>query len=105
MRSLRTQMLVCSLLPAALSACQTAESGAVGGAVAGAVVGGPVGAVVGGVAGAAAGAALTPEETTRVRTYVVAQRRPSVRLREEVRWSIAAASGALSCAAGSRITG
>jgi hypothetical protein len=77
--------LAAGLLSLSLAACQTgATSGAAGGAVAGAVVGGPVGAVVGGVAGAALGAALTPEETTRVQQYVVAQRTPSVRLREEV---------------------
>jgi hypothetical protein len=52
--------------------------------VTGAVVGGPVGAVVGGVAGAAVGGALTAEESTRVRSYVVAQRRPSIRVSEEV---------------------
>jgi len=73
------------LLSLSLAACQMgASSGAAGGAVAGAVVGGPVGAVVGGVTGAALGAALSPEETTRVQQYVVTQRAPSVRLREEV---------------------
>jgi hypothetical protein len=40
--------------------------------------------VVGCVAGAAVGGALTAEESTRVRTYVVAQRRPSIRLSDEV---------------------
>ena len=64
-----------------LAACQTgAGTGAAGGAVTGAVLGGPIGAVVGGVAGAAAGAALTPDETVRVRRYVVTQRAPSVRV-------------------------
>ena len=69
-----------------LAACQTASTttGAVGGAVAGAAIAGPVGAVAGGVAGAAAGAALTPDETARAQRYVVAQRRPSVRISEEV---------------------
>lgn len=68
-----------------LAACQTgAGTGAAGGAVTGAVLGGPIGAVVGGVAGAAAGAALTPDETIRVRRYVVTQRAPSVRVRENV---------------------
>ena len=68
-----------------LAGCgSTTTTGAAGGAVAGAVVGGPVGAVVGGVAGAAVGAALSPEESTRVRTYVVAQRRPSYTVRDEV---------------------
>jgi hypothetical protein len=76
-----------TLLAIPLAACQTgtgAATGAAGGAVAGAVVGGPVGAAVGGVAGAAAGGLLTAEESTRVRTYVVAQRRPSINVREEV---------------------
>ena len=68
-----------------LAGCgSTTTTGAAGGAVAGAVVGGPVGAVVGGVAGAAIGAAMSPEETTRVRTYVVAQNRPSYTVRDEV---------------------
>ncbi len=68
-----------------LAACQTgAGTGAAGGAITGAVLGGPVGAVVGGVAGAAAGAALTPDETLRAQQYVVTQRVPSVRTRENV---------------------
>jgi len=78
-----------TLLALPLAACQTgtetgAATGAAGGAVAGAVVGGPVGAVVGGVAGAAVGGVLTAEEQNRVRTYVVAQRRPTMRVTEEV---------------------
>ncbi len=74
-----------TLLAIPLAACQTgATTGAAGGAVTGAVVGGPVGAVVGGVAGAAVGGALTADESTRVRTYVVAQRRPSLRVPNEV---------------------
>ena len=78
--------LATGLLGLVLAGCQTgAAGGAAGGAVAGAVVGGPVGAVVGGAAGAALGAALTPEETTRVQQYVVAQQVPSVRVRDEVR--------------------
>jgi len=52
--------------------------------VTGAIVGGPVGAAVGGVAGAAVGTALTADEATRVRSYVVAQRRPSIRVADEV---------------------
>ncbi|MBZ6078759.1 DUF1236 domain-containing protein [Microvirga puerhi] len=72
-----------------LAACQTEQTAgpataAAGGAVAGAVVGGPVGAAVGGVAGAAAGGVLSAAETTRVRTYIVAQRRPTMRVSEEV---------------------
>ena len=69
-----------------LAGCQTATgTGAAGGAVAGAVVGGPVGAVVGGIAGATVGAAITPDESLRAREYVFAQRRPSIRVREQVR--------------------
>ncbi|SCZ14384.1 DUF1236 domain-containing protein [Microvirga guangxiensis] len=72
-------------LPLALAACQSGTaSGAAGGAVTGAIVGGPIGAAVGGVAGAAVGTALTAEESTRVRSYVVAQRRPSITMSEEV---------------------
>ena len=74
-----------TLLALPLAGCQTgAATGAAGGAVAGAVIGGPVGAAVGGVAGAAAGGILTAEESSRVRTYVVAQRRPSIRVADEV---------------------
>jgi len=75
-----------TLLALPLAACQSAgtATGAAGGAVAGGVVGGPVGAVVGGVAGAAAGGILTAEESTRVRTFVSAQRRPSVQVRDEI---------------------
>jgi len=74
-----------TILAVPLAGCQTGTaSGAAGGAVAGAVVGGPVGAVVGGAAGAAVGGALSPEESTRVRRYVVTQRRPSVRVSDEI---------------------
>lgn len=80
------KLLSLALLAAVpLAGCgSSTTTGAAGGAVAGAVVGGPVGAVVGGVAGAAVGAAMSPEETTRVRTYVVAQQRPSYTVRDEV---------------------
>jgi hypothetical protein len=73
-------------LPVAACSSPTAgtATGAATGAVAGAVVGGPVGAAVGGVAGAAVGATLSAEESTRVRQYVVTQRHPSVRVRDEV---------------------
>ncbi len=78
-----------ALLAFPLAACQTgtetgAAAGAAGGAVTGAVVGGPIGAVVGGVAGAAVGSVLSAEESTRVRTYVVAERRPSMRVQETI---------------------
>lgn len=90
---MRDHMLKTALafaLPALfLTACQTDTgtgfaSGAAGGAVVGALVGGPVGAAVGGVAGAAVGGALTAEEYTRVRTYLAAERRPSVWVTEQV---------------------
>ncbi|KLK93146.1 membrane protein [Microvirga vignae] len=72
-------------LPLALAACQSGTTaGAAGGAVTGAIVGGPIGAAVGGVAGAAVGTALSPEESTRVQSYVVTQRRPSIRVADEV---------------------
>jgi hypothetical protein len=74
-----------TLLALPLAACQSGTTaGAAGGAVTGAIVGGPVGAVVGGVAGAAAGSVLSADESTRVRSYVVAERRPSIRVSEEV---------------------
>jgi hypothetical protein len=75
-----------SVLALPLAACQSSgvASGAAGGAVTGAIVGGPVGAAVGGVAGAAVGGALTADESTRVRSYVVAQRRPTMRVSDEV---------------------
>ncbi|MCB5175714.1 MULTISPECIES: DUF1236 domain-containing protein [Microvirga] len=80
-----TSAALLTLLAIPLAACQTgAATGAAGGAVAGAVVGGPVGAAVGGIAGAAAGGILTAEESTRMRTYVVSQRRPSVRVSDEI---------------------
>lgn len=81
--------LALAVLALPLAACQTdtaagPATGAAGGAVAGAVVGGPVGAAVGGVAGAAAGGVLSAGESTRVRTFIVAQRRPSIRMSEAV---------------------
>jgi len=77
--------LVIGLLALPLAGCgNSTTTGAAGGAVTGAVVGGPVGSVAGGVAGAAVGASLNPDETERARRYVVAQRRPSVRLQESV---------------------
>ena len=76
------------LLALSLGACRpTPEQGlpgVAGGAVIGAIVGGPVGAAVGGVAGAAVGGILTAEETRRVRTYVAAQRSPSIQVSEPV---------------------
>jgi hypothetical protein len=81
--------LAFSFLALPLGACQTdpgagLATGAAGGAVIGAVVGGPVGAAVGGVAGAATGGVLSAEEARRVRTYVAAQRSPSIQIAEPV---------------------
>jgi hypothetical protein len=91
--------LAVSLVALSLVACQTDSgtgfaTGVAGGAVIGAVVGGPIGAAVGGVAGAAVGGILTAEETRRVRTYVAAQRNPSVRVAEPVRVGQPAPAGA-----------
>lgn len=84
-RSATTSLLAASAVTLSLVACGSpARTGAAGGAVTGAVVGGPVGAVVGGVAGAAVGVVLTPQETVQARRYVVTQRRPSIRVREDV---------------------
>lgn len=84
-RSLRMTGLAALIVGLPLAACGSSTgTGAAGGAVAGAAVGGPVGAVVGGVAGATVGAALSPDETTRVRQYVVTQPHPSVRVTDEV---------------------
>jgi Protein of unknown function (DUF1236) len=70
--------------PAAVNAQSGAVPGAVGGAAAGAAVGGPVGAAVGGVAGAAVGGALTADQSAKVKTYVVKEKRPSVKVTEKV---------------------
>lgn len=70
------------IVPAAAFAQASTATGAVGGAAVGAVVGGPVGAVVGGVVGAGVGAAGEPSQ--EVRTYVMKERRPSVRVEQEV---------------------
>ena len=61
-----------------------AAAGAATGAVGGAIVGGPVGAAVGGVTGAIVGGALSQPDRTRVREYVVRERRPSIRVEEDV---------------------
>ena len=60
----------------------TTTTGVVGGAVTGAIVGGPVGAVVGGVIGGTMGAAVEPP--VEVRTYVMQERAPSVRVTESI---------------------
>ena len=72
------------LAPVTVHAQSGAVPGAVGGAAAGAAVGGPVGAAVGGVAGAAVGGALTADQSTKVKTYVVKEKRPSVKVTEKV---------------------
>jgi hypothetical protein len=74
-------------LPVALHAQGTVR-GAEEGADAGGRAAGPVGAVVGGVVGAATGTVggiLGVEERPRFREYVVHERHPSYRYREEVR--------------------
>lgn len=71
-----------ALSPAAALAQASTATGAVGAAAVGAVVGGPVGAVVGGAVGATVGAAAEPP--AEVRTYVLKERRPSVRVQQEV---------------------
>lgn len=88
-KSLLSSAAAIALLALPLAACQSdttagTTTGAAGGAVTGAIVGGPVGAAVGGLAGAAIGSTLSAEESTRVRTYVVAQRRPSIQVADEV---------------------
>ena len=60
----------------------TTTTGVVGGAVTGAVVGGPVGAVVGGIIGGTIGAAAEPP--VEVRTYVMRERVPSVRVADNI---------------------
>lgn len=70
------------LVPVDAFAESGAVPGAIGGAAAGAAVGGPAGAAVGGVAGAAAGAIATPPD--EVRTYVMHEDVPSVRVEREV---------------------
>lgn len=88
---MRSRILIGSVLvslagavavPAAAFAQASTATGAVGGAAVGAVVGGPVGAVVGGAVGATVGAAAEPPP--EVRTYVMKEHRPSVRLRQQV---------------------
>ena len=70
------------MAPSAVFAQASTATGAVGGAAVGAVVGGPVGAVVGGAVGAGVGAAAEPPP--EVRTYVLENRRPSIRVEREV---------------------
>jgi hypothetical protein len=71
-----------------LSTIAFAQSGAItggaAGAATGAIVGGPVGAAVGGVAGAIAGG-ISESDRPRFREYVVREKKPSYKYREEVR--------------------
>src|SRR4051794_35581795 len=80
-------ILAAVAIPAVASA-QSIERGAARGAAEGAAVGGPAGAVVGGTVGAAGGAVagvLGADVRPRFHDYVVRERRPSVRVREDVR--------------------
>ncbi|GGF53623.1 hypothetical protein GCM10007301_11350 [Azorhizobium oxalatiphilum] len=81
-RLIASAIVLTTLAPVAAFAQASTATGAVGGAAVGAVVGGPVGAVVGGVAGATVGAAAEPP--AEVRSYVIQERRPSVRVEREV---------------------
>lgn len=81
-RLIASAFVLAALSPAAAFAQASTATGAVGGAAVGAVVGGPVGAVVGGIAGAGVGAAAEPPP--EVRSYVVRERQPSVRVEREV---------------------
>ncbi|WP_127089134.1 DUF1236 domain-containing protein [Aquabacter cavernae] len=81
-RLMVTGALLASLVPGLAFAQASTATGAVGGAAVGAVVGGPVGAVVGGAVGATMGAAAEPPAA--VRTYVIQENRPSVRMDRQV---------------------
>lgn len=81
-RLIASAFALAMLSPAVAFAQGSTAAGAVGGAAVGAVVGGPVGAVIGGVAGASIGAAGEPP--AEVRSYVVRERQPSVRVEREV---------------------
>lgn len=70
------------LTPSLAFAQASTATGAVGGAAVGAVVGGPVGAVVGGAVGATMGAAAEPP--AEVRSYVIREDVPSVRMERQV---------------------
>jgi len=81
---LRKSTMAALVVGLPLAGCgSSVTTGAAAGAATGAVIAGPVGAAVGGVTGATVGA-LTPDETVRVREYVVTQQRPSVRLTGDV---------------------
>ncbi|MEP9378465.1 DUF1236 domain-containing protein [Aquabacter sp. CN5-332] len=81
-RLMATAAVLAVLTPSLAFAQASTATGAVGGAAVGAVVGGPVGAVVGGAVGATMGAAAEPP--AEVRTYVVQENRPSVRMERQV---------------------
>lgn len=81
--------LALAVLAAPLPAkAQGIAGGAAQGAAEGEAAGGPIGGVVGGVVGGVAGgvgAILGVDQRPRFREYVVRERRPSYRYREEVR--------------------
>lgn len=77
-----TGAVLAAMVPGLAFAQASTATGAVGGAAVGAVVGGPVGAVVGGAVGATMGAAAEPP--AEVRSYVIQENRPSVRMERQV---------------------
>ena len=82
-------------IPLAANAQGTVR-GAEQGAAEGGRVGGPLGAIVGGAVGAATGMVggiLGVDDRPRFREYVVRERRPSYRYREEVRVGVRASGG------------
>jgi hypothetical protein len=90
---MKRTILQASLLAAAVAWPLAAHAqgtlrGAAEGAEEGGRAGGPVGAIVGGTVGAATGTVegiLGVDDRPRFREYVVRERRPSYRVREEVR--------------------
>jgi hypothetical protein len=74
--------LAIALAPSVGFAQGSTIGGAAAGAAAGAVVGGPPGAVIGGAIGGTIGMAAEPP--AEVRSYVVRERAPSVRIDQEV---------------------
>jgi hypothetical protein len=74
--------IVLALAPGVALAQESTVGGAVGGAVIGGVVGGPPGAVIGGAIGGTVGMASEPP--AEVRSYVIEEEVPSVRVEREV---------------------
>lgn len=83
---MRYHLLVASfalaLSPTVCLAQGSTAAGAASGAIVGGVVGGPVGAIVGGTVGATVGSAAEPP--AEVRSYVIEEQAPSVRVEREV---------------------